>query len=158
MKHFTWQDFQQAENPMEALRAAIRDYRCSAAFRNALEADAYFSGRNTEVARKTILRARKLETVDASGRRRVRCEMNDVAGNRISSGFLFRFIWPSVYLAVFCFSKYRKYVMASKSAEPPGERFLWMKSSSIFCSTVSSGKGFLCSRMAVSRAMRCWVS
>ncbi len=92
MKHFTWQDFQQAENPMEALRAAIRDYRCSAAFRNALEADAYFSGRNTEVARKTILRARKLETVDASGRRRVRCEMNDVAGNRISSGFLFRFI------------------------------------------------------------------
>lgn len=92
MKHFTWQDYQNAERPWEALRDAIRDYRSSETFRHALEADAYFAGCNTEVGKKTILRARKLETTDASGRKRVRCEMNDVAGNRISSGFLFRFV------------------------------------------------------------------
>ena len=92
MKHFTWQDYQSAENRYAALEAAISSYKNSAAFRHALEANAYFIGNNTAVARKTILKARKMETKDANGRRRTRCEMDDVAGNRIGSNFIYRFI------------------------------------------------------------------
>ena len=39
-----------------------------------------------------MLRARKIEGRDASGRRRVRAGTEDVVGNRIGSSFLFRFI------------------------------------------------------------------
>jgi hypothetical protein len=44
------------------------------------------------VGRKTVLRARKIEGRDASGRRRVRTGVEDVVGNRIASAFLFRFV------------------------------------------------------------------
>ena len=39
-----------------------------------------------------MLRARKIEGRDASGRRRVRAGTEDVVGNRIASAFLFRFV------------------------------------------------------------------
>ena len=39
-----------------------------------------------------MLRARKIEGRDASGRRRVRTGVEDVVGNRIASAFLFRFV------------------------------------------------------------------
>ena len=44
------------------------------------------------MGRKTVLRARKIEGRDASGRRRVRTGVEDVVGNRIASAFLFRFV------------------------------------------------------------------
>lgn len=90
--NITWQDWQSSPNHEELLLAAIEAYKLSAPFARALEAANYFRGHNSAVARKTILRACKLESRDASGRRRVRSGTEDVVGNRIGSGFLFRFI------------------------------------------------------------------
>ena len=88
----TYQDYLAAEDQSSLLLRAVDRYRRSAAFVHALEAAEYFRGRNTAVSRKTVLRACKLESRDESGRRRVRSATRDVVGNRIGSGFLFRFI------------------------------------------------------------------
>ncbi len=88
----TWQDFLGAKDREATLLEAIRRYKASPAFLNALEANSYFRGENTQVARKTILKAGKIEGFDQSGRRRVRPAASDVVGNRIASAFLFRFI------------------------------------------------------------------
>lgn len=88
----TYQDFLAAPDRDAFLLAAVERYRASRDFTRALEAGEYFRGSNSAVARKTILRARKIETRDASGRKRIRSSTEDVVGNRIGSGFLFRFI------------------------------------------------------------------
>ena len=88
----TWQDYLAAEDRGALLLEAVRRFKASRGFLNALEANAYFRGENSRVARKTILRARKVETRDAKGRRHFRAGTEDVVGNRIGSGFLFRFV------------------------------------------------------------------
>ena len=88
----TYQDYLVAEDKGSLLLRAVERYRRSGDFTRALEAAEYFRGRNTAVSRKTVLRACKLEGRDESGRRRVRSATRDVVGNRIGSGFLFRFI------------------------------------------------------------------
>ena len=88
----TWQDYLAASDKEALLLEAIRRYKTSPEFHRALEANCYFRGENSAVARKTILRARKIEGRDASGRRRVRTSTEDVVGNRIASAFLFRFV------------------------------------------------------------------
>lgn len=88
----TWQDYLAASDREALLLQAVKRYQASPSFHHALEANAYFRGQNPCVARKTILRARKTETRDAQGRRRVRAAAEDVVGNRIPSGFLFRFV------------------------------------------------------------------
>ncbi|MBQ8202225.1 MAG: phage portal protein [Clostridia bacterium] len=88
----TWQDYLASPDREGLLLEAIRRYKSSRTFTHALEANCYFRGENTRVARKTILRARKIETRDVQGRRRVRSGTEDVVGNRISSAFLFRFV------------------------------------------------------------------
>lgn len=88
----TYQDWQSAPDRDKLLLSAIDRYKASRDFGRALEAGDYFRGCNTAVARKTVLRARKIETRDVSGRKRVRTGTEDVVGNRIGSGFLFRFI------------------------------------------------------------------
>jgi len=88
----TYQDWLAAADRDRLLLTAIDRYKASRDFRQALEAGDYFRGCNAAVARKTILRARKIETRDASGRKRIRAGTEDVVGNRIGSGFLFRFI------------------------------------------------------------------
>ena len=88
----TYQDWLAAADRDKLLLTAIDRYKSSRDFRQALEAGEYFRGCNSAVARKTILRARKIETRDASGRKRIRTGTEDVVGNRIGSGFLFRFI------------------------------------------------------------------
>lgn len=88
----TYQDYLSAQDKPQLLLDAIARYRLSRDFTQALEATAYFRGENTAVARKTILRARKVETRDESGRRRVSSAMQDVVGNRIASSFLQRFV------------------------------------------------------------------
>lgn len=89
---FTYQDWLLAEDHSAFLLDAIGRYRASSMFRRALEADAYFRGENPTVARKTVLRTRKVETRDENGRRRVRTGTQDVVGNRIGAGFLSRFV------------------------------------------------------------------
>ncbi len=88
----TYQDWLAAADRDRLLLTAIDRYKASRDFRGALEAGDYFRGCNSAVARKTILRARKIETRDVSGRKRIRTGTEDVVGNRIGSGFLFRFI------------------------------------------------------------------
>lgn len=89
---YTYQDWISEPEPMQLLPEMIRQYRMSAFFRRALEGSAYFRGSNTTVQSKTVLRACRIETADADGRRRVRSGTKDVVGNRIGSGFLHRFI------------------------------------------------------------------
>ena len=91
-RFITWQDWLACADRDAALFEAAEEHRRSAAFRLALDADAYFRGENTAVAQKTVLRADKLETLDADGRRSVRAAMRDVVGNRIGSAFLRRFV------------------------------------------------------------------
>lgn len=88
----TYQDWLAAQDKSGLLLTAIERYKTSPDFRQALEAGEYFRGCNASVSRKTILRARKIETRDESGRKRIRTGTEDVVGNRIGSGFLFRFI------------------------------------------------------------------
>ena len=88
----TWQDWQGSADRLTLALEGIRRYKASKAFARALEASCYFRGENTAVSRKTVLRARKIETRDASGRKRFRAATQDVVGNRIPSGFLFRFV------------------------------------------------------------------
>ena len=88
----TWQDWLGCGDRGSMILEAVTRYKASRDFARALEASCYFRGDNTAVARKTILRARKVEIRDASGRRRVRAATQDVVGNRIPSGFLFRFV------------------------------------------------------------------
>ena len=88
----TWQDWLAAADPVALAMRAIDRYKASRTFAQALEASCYFRGENTAVSRKTILRARKIETRDPSGRRRLRAATQDVVGHRIPSGFLFRFV------------------------------------------------------------------
>ena len=88
----TYQDWEASDDRIAlGIRAAER-YRSSAEFRLALEARDYFRGDNVRVRGKTVLRAFKAERRDENGRRRVRAETRDVVGNRIGSGFLFRFV------------------------------------------------------------------
>lgn len=89
---FTYQDWLRAEDKDALLLDAIAHFRLSPDFRRALEAGSYFRGCNTTVSRKTVLRARKVETRDEHGRRRVRAGTQDVVGNRIGSSFLSRFV------------------------------------------------------------------
>ena len=88
----TWQDYLASKEREALLLDAVRRYKASRFFNHALDANCYFRGENTRVARKTILRARKIESRDASGRRRARPVSEDVVGNRIGSAFLFRFV------------------------------------------------------------------
>ncbi|MBQ6177641.1 MAG: phage portal protein [Bacteroidales bacterium] len=86
-----WLDLDEKDRDA-ALFEAAEEHRRSAAFRQALDADAYYRGENAAVARKTLLRADRLETRDENGCRRVRPLMQDVVGNRIGSSFLRRFV------------------------------------------------------------------
>ena len=88
----TWQDYLASSDQAGLLLEAIRRYKASPQFNRALEANCYFRGENSAVSRKTILRARKMEGRDASGRRRIRTATEDVVGNRIASAFLYRFV------------------------------------------------------------------
>lgn len=89
---YTYQDYENAGSPLSVLLKAVEEYRSSADFQHALEASSYFRGENPAIARKTILRARKIETRDADGRRRIKTGTEDVVGHRIGSSFLFRFV------------------------------------------------------------------
>lgn len=77
--------------PMLAVKA-IQHYKASADFRNALTANNYFRAEGTEVSNKTILKAKKIEYKDASGRTRTRSGTEDVVGNRICSGMFFKLV------------------------------------------------------------------
>ena len=70
----------------------IKGYKASADFQQGLVASQYFRSENPEVAKKTILRAKKLQYKDKDGRTRVKSGTEDVVGNRVASSFFYRFV------------------------------------------------------------------
>lgn len=88
-----YQDWADSPDKTPWLVDAIETYRTSGTFRRALAAEQYFRGENPEIARKTVLKARKIETRDEHGRRHIRSGVEDVVGNRIGSSFLYRFVF-----------------------------------------------------------------
>ena len=58
---YTYQDYLAAEDKIALLCKAIEKFKASAEFVRALSASSYFRGENPTIARKTILRARKIE-------------------------------------------------------------------------------------------------
>lgn len=90
----TYQDWlatPESARPALALKA-IQHYKASEDFRKALTANGYFRAEDTAVSKKTILKARKIEYKDASGRKRVRSGTEDVVGNRVYSGMFFKLV------------------------------------------------------------------
>lgn len=90
----TYQDWlatPESARPALALKA-IQHYKASEDFRKALTANGYFRAEDTAVSQKTILKARKIEYKDASGRKRVRSGTEDVVGNRVYSGMFFKLV------------------------------------------------------------------
>lgn len=88
----TYQDYETAADKHALLLEVVRQYKASEAFLRGLTANAYFRGHNTAVAGKTILKARKLETVDEHGFRKRQAITEDVVGSRIPHGYLYRFV------------------------------------------------------------------
>ena len=86
-----WLSVPESVRPALALDA-VKLYKASHDFQQGLLANNYFRAEDTEVSKKTILRARKMETTDAQGRRRVRAGTEDVVGNRIYSGMFFKLV------------------------------------------------------------------
>ena len=70
----------------------IKGYKASADFQQGLVASQYFRSENPEVAKKTVLRAKKLQYKDKDGRTRVKSGTEDVVGNRVASSFFYRFV------------------------------------------------------------------
>ena len=91
---YTFQDWLAASEAdrLKLLEIIVNGYRSSEDFTAARTAEDYFRATRTAVASKVMLRTRKIETRDESGRRRVRAGTEDVIGNRIRSNFLFRFV------------------------------------------------------------------
>ncbi len=89
---YTYQDYLAAEDRIALLLKAAEKFKASPEFQRALDAGSYFRGENPAIARKTILRTRKIESRGKDGRRHVRAGTEDIVGNRIGSSFLFRFV------------------------------------------------------------------
>ena len=68
---YTYQDYLAAEDKIALLCKAIEKFKASAEFVRALSASSYFRGENPTIARKTILRARKIEKHGSAVRRGV---------------------------------------------------------------------------------------
>lgn len=91
----TYQDWLAAPDPQAMVTRVIDQYKASEEFLRALEADDYFHAFNREVMGKVILKADTItkESVDENGKKtEVNLQQREVAGNRVCSNFLFRFI------------------------------------------------------------------
>lgn len=88
----TYQDWLATARDGDEARRIVQNYRSSAFFKAALEANRYFDGENPTLDDKYLLRIQTHEAVDAEGMTVRRAEQHRVVGNRVSSSFLRRFI------------------------------------------------------------------
>lgn len=88
----TYQDWLATARDGDEARRIVQNYRSSAFFKAALEANRYFDGENPTLDDKYLLRIQTRESVDAEGMTVRRAEQHRVVGNRVSSSFLRRFI------------------------------------------------------------------
>lgn len=73
----------------------IRRYKSSDEYKHALTASAYFANDNSAIRTKMLLKhvsVEKTETKDGRTRTRKRSATQEIAGNQIGSGYLFRFV------------------------------------------------------------------
>lgn len=89
----TYQDWLIAEDRLDFMKKAVRDFKGSDEFRYALTALRYFRGDNVKIAGKTIIKAQKFTTKDEeTGKTVVNAVRRDVVGNRIGSNHFFTFV------------------------------------------------------------------
>ena len=89
---YTYQDWLKMGANEAAARTIVTNYRNSTFFFNALTADRYFAGENPMLDDKWQLKVSSEEARDADGFVTRKAVQKKVAGNRISSSFLRRFI------------------------------------------------------------------
>ena len=86
-----WLSTPEQDRPVLA-REIVRSYCGSAEFRRALTALDYFRGDNPTIRQKMLLRPVAVTYKDEHGRTRKRSKAQEIAGNQVSSSFLFRFV------------------------------------------------------------------
>lgn len=90
---YTYQDWQAMGASPESARKIIESYKTSAFFVDALNANRYFAGENPTLSGKYLLRIETRERKDPETGMTIRsAERKEVAGNRVSSAFLRRFV------------------------------------------------------------------
>lgn len=90
----TYQDWLSTteQNRPALAREIVRSYCAGAEFRRALTALDYFRGENTAIRQKMLLKPVAVTYRDDHGRTRKRSKAQEIAGNQVSSSFLFRFV------------------------------------------------------------------
>ena len=89
---YTYQDWLAMGGGGENARKIVNSYRASDFFRAALAANRYYNGDNPTLDDKYLLRISTTEATDANGMKRRRIRQQEVAGNRVSSNFVRRFV------------------------------------------------------------------
>lgn len=89
---YTYQDWLAMGGGGENARKIVNSYRASDFFRAALDANRYYNGDNPTLDDKYLLRISTTEATDANGMKRRRIRQQEVAGNRVSSNFVRRFV------------------------------------------------------------------
>ena len=90
----TYQDWlatPEHERP-DLAREIVRSYSGSAEFRRMLTANEYFRSDNPTIRQKMLLRPVAVTYKDEKGRTRKRSKAQEIAGNQVSSSYLFRFV------------------------------------------------------------------
>ena len=88
----TYQDYEKAADKLALILRAVQQYKNSRDFLDALDANAYFSGNNAEIAKKVMLKLESQTVTDADNVTRKALKDVYVKGNRIGSNFLFRLV------------------------------------------------------------------
>ena len=88
---YTYQDWEKAQNKLTFIPLVIQRYKDSKDFRDGLEANAYFTGDNTEIMKKVLVKPEVIRTQTEEGEKKSLTSAQ-VIGNRLSNDFLFRFV------------------------------------------------------------------
>lgn len=91
--NYTYQDWETTPESerLELVEKIISDYKASAEFKSAAEADGYYTGSGTPINGKKLLKPRAVSSTDPSGRPTKITQLAEVVGNQISSDFFRRF-------------------------------------------------------------------
>ena len=88
---FTYTDWENAGDKLAFIPLVIQRYKDSQDFRIGLEANAYFSGNNTKIMSKVMIKPEVVKHMTEDGEKKT-LTTQEVIGNRLSNDFLFRFV------------------------------------------------------------------
>ncbi len=89
---YTFEDWSAAQDKAVFLKTVISAYKSCEDFTRALAAQRYFAADNDEIKKKNIVQLDVQEAVGVDGAVKTVANKVEVAGTRISSSFLFRFV------------------------------------------------------------------